>query len=106
MSNRGEFTSNEVWKYCEEHRIKRKFLATRTPQQNGVVERKNRTVEEMARTMLNDSKISDIFWVQTIHTTVLNRGLISTKVTRIHMGYGKEYQQMSRTLEFLEASST
>ena len=61
--NGGEFTSNEFWNYCEEHGIKRRFLVARTPQQNGVVERKNRIVEEMARTMLNDSKLSDVFWV-------------------------------------------
>ena len=62
--NGGEFTSNEFWNYCEEHGIKRKFLAARTPQQNGVVERrKKKTIEEMARTMLNDSKLSDIFLV-------------------------------------------
>ena len=41
--NGGELTSNEFWDYCEEHGIKRKFLAAQTPQQNGVVEWKNRT---------------------------------------------------------------
>ena len=61
--NGGEFTSNEFYDFCEEHKIERKFLAAKRPQQNGVVERKNRTIEEMARTMLNDSKINDIFWV-------------------------------------------
>ena len=54
------------------------FLAARAPQQNGVVERKNRTVEEMARTMLNDSNLSDVFWVHEVHTTVhnFNRGFL------------------------------
>ena len=61
--NGGEFTSNELWNYCEDHGIKRKFSVTRTTQQNDVVEWKNKTIEEMARTMLNDSKLSDIFWV-------------------------------------------
>lgn len=36
----------------------REFFAARTPQQNGVVGRKNRTVQEMERTMLNESKLS------------------------------------------------
>ena len=36
--NRGEFTSSELWNYCEEHGIKRKLSTTRTPQQNGVAE--------------------------------------------------------------------
>lgn len=38
--------------YCEKNGIKRQLSAHRTPQQNGVVERKNRTVQEMSRAML------------------------------------------------------
>eukprot|EP00253_Pinus_taeda_P034332 PITA_34332 len=41
----GEFTSNEFFDFCEEHGIRREFSTTRTPQQNGVVERMNRTVQ-------------------------------------------------------------
>ncbi|MDL1135892.1 transposase family protein, partial [Yersinia pestis] len=51
----GEFTSEEFTNYCEHHGIQRQYSAPRTPQQNGVVERKNRTVQEMARTMLTES---------------------------------------------------
>jgi transposase InsO family protein len=68
--NGGEFTSKEFMDYCSSHGIKRKFSIARTPQQNGVVERKNMTVQEMARTMLMDSKLTDIFWTQAVHTTV------------------------------------
>jgi transposase InsO family protein len=56
--------------YCNNHGIKRQFSITRTPQQNEVVERKNKTVQEMARTMIMDSKLTDIFWTQAVHTTV------------------------------------
>jgi transposase InsO family protein len=52
--NGGEFTSKEFMDYCNNHGIKRKFFIAKTLQQNGVVERKNRTVEEMARTMIMD----------------------------------------------------
>jgi transposase InsO family protein len=48
--------------YCSNHGIKRQFSIAMTPQQNGVVERKNRTVQEMAPTMLMDSKLTNIFW--------------------------------------------
>jgi hypothetical protein len=68
--NGGEFTSKEFMDYCSRHGIKRKFFVSRTPQQNGVVERKNMTVQEMAQTMLMDSKLTDIFWTQVVHTTV------------------------------------
>jgi hypothetical protein len=76
--NGGEFISKEFIELCEEHGIKRKFSAARTPQQNGVIERKNRIVTEMARTMLKDSKLSNIFWVQAVHTVIhiLNRGML------------------------------
>jgi hypothetical protein len=76
--NGGEFTSKEFMDFCGEHGIKRQFSVARTPQQNGVVERKNKTVQEMARTMLKDSKLSDIFWAQAVHTIVhiLNRGML------------------------------
>jgi transposase InsO family protein len=70
FDNGGEFTSKEFMDYCNSHGIKRQFFVARTPQQNGVVERKNRTVQEMAQTMLMDSKLTDIFWTQEVHTTV------------------------------------
>ena len=58
----GEFTSEEFINYCEQHGIKRQYAAPRTPQQNGVVERKNRTMKEMARTMLDESKLLNRYW--------------------------------------------
>ena len=78
--NGGEFTSKEFNHYCEEHGIKRPFSATRTPQQNGVAERKNRSMLEMARTMLNDSNLDDKFWGLAVHTSVhiMNRGLLKS----------------------------
>ena len=47
-NNGGELTSKEFMDYCNNHGIKRQFLVARTPQQNGVVERKNMIVQEMA----------------------------------------------------------
>ena len=51
-----------------------------TPQQNGVEERKNRTIQEMARTILNDCKLSYITWALAIHSAIhiLIRGQIRT----------------------------
>jgi transposase InsO family protein len=66
-NNGGDFTSNEFRNLYEEHGIKRQFSTTRTPQQNGVSKRKNIIVQEMARTMLNDAKLCDIFWGQEVH---------------------------------------
>ena len=50
----GEFTSDEFFDLCEEHGIRREFSTTINPQQNGVVERMNITVQQMARAMLDE----------------------------------------------------
>ena len=52
-----EFENIDFEDYCNEHGINHNFSAPRTPQQNGVVERKNRTLQEMARTMLNENNL-------------------------------------------------
>ncbi|GJY49403.1 retrotransposon protein, putative, unclassified [Tanacetum coccineum] len=58
--------------------IKREFSVARTPQQNGVAERKNRTLIEAARTMLADSKFLTTFWAEAVNTAcyVQNRVLV------------------------------
>jgi transposase InsO family protein len=48
----GEFTSLEFNKFCEQNGIKRQLTTAYTPQQNGVAERKNRTVMNMVRALL------------------------------------------------------
>ena len=55
--NRTEFKNVMMKKFCEGKGIVHEFSAPRTPQQNGVVERKNRTLIEAARTMLNEAQL-------------------------------------------------
>ena len=57
----GEFTSDEFFDFCEQYGIKRQFSTARTPQQNGVVERMNRIVQQMARAMLDESRTPTTF---------------------------------------------
>jgi len=54
------------------------FSAPRTPQQNGVVKRKNRSLEKLARTILSEFSLPKYFWVDVVSTTccVMNRVLI------------------------------
>jgi hypothetical protein len=54
--------------FLEEEGIKHEFSSPYTPQQNGVVERKNRTLLDMARTMLDEYKTPDWFWAEAINT--------------------------------------
>jgi transposase InsO family protein len=55
-NNGSEFKNLQVEEFLEEEGIKHEFSAPYTPQQNGVVERKNRTLIDMARTMLGEYK--------------------------------------------------
>ncbi|GJU06577.1 retrovirus-related pol polyprotein from transposon TNT 1-94 [Tanacetum coccineum] len=54
--------------FCEMKGILRQFSIARTPQQNGVAERRNRTLIEAARTMLADSKLPTTFWAEAVNT--------------------------------------
>ncbi|GJZ06724.1 putative reverse transcriptase domain-containing protein, partial [Tanacetum coccineum] len=64
---------------CGSKGIKREYSNARTPQQNGVAERKNRTLIEAARTMLADSFLPNTFWAEAVSTAcyVLNRVLVT-----------------------------
>ena len=66
--NGTEFKNSIMKEFCSEKGITHTFSAPRTPQQNGVVERKNRTLIEAARTMLEESKFPTYFWAEAINT--------------------------------------
>nr|GEV41610.1 ribonuclease H-like domain-containing protein [Tanacetum cinerariifolium] len=76
--NETEFKNKEMNQLCEKKGIKREFSIARTPQQNGVAERKNRTLIKAARTMLANSKLPTTFWAEAVNTTcyVQNRVLV------------------------------
>jgi transposase InsO family protein len=64
-----EFKNTQVEDFLDEEGIKHEFSAPYTYQYNGVAKRKNRTLIEMARTMLDEYKTSDRFWTEVINTT-------------------------------------
>jgi len=76
--NGREFQNEKFDRFCSKLGIQHNFSAPRTPQQNGVVERKNRSLEELARTMLNENGLPKYFWADAVSTAcyVLNRVLI------------------------------
>nr|ABF97186.1 retrotransposon protein, putative, unclassified [Oryza sativa Japonica Group] len=67
--NGGEFKNTQVEEFLDEEGIKHEFSAPYDPPQNGIVEKKNRTLIEAAREMLDEYKTSDSFWTEAVSTT-------------------------------------
>ncbi|GJW79848.1 retrovirus-related pol polyprotein from transposon TNT 1-94 [Tanacetum coccineum] len=77
--NGTEFKNKEMNQFYERKCIKREFSIARTPQQNRVAERKNRTLIEIARIMLAGSNLPTTFWAEAFNTAcyVQNRVLVT-----------------------------
>nr|GEU80728.1 hypothetical protein [Tanacetum cinerariifolium] len=75
--NRTEIKNSDLNQFCRVKGIKREFSMPRTPQQNGIAERKNRTLIEAARTLLADSILPISFWAEAVNTAcyVQNRSM-------------------------------
>ncbi|GJS53106.1 retrovirus-related pol polyprotein from transposon TNT 1-94 [Tanacetum coccineum] len=74
----GREFDNEVQfgEFCNANGITHNFSSPRTPQSNGMVERKNRTLQEMSRTMLNEQSLPQKFWCNTVDTSTYILNLI------------------------------
>ncbi|GJT31678.1 retrovirus-related pol polyprotein from transposon TNT 1-94 [Tanacetum coccineum] len=73
-----EFLNKTLHAYFAKEGIRHKMLTARTPKQNGVVKRRNRTLVEATRTMLSAAKVPLFFWAEAIATTCFtqNRSLV------------------------------
>ena len=75
--NGGEYTSKEFEAFCKDARIKRELTTPYNPQQNGVVERKNRTIMEAVKTMIYDQDLPMHLWAEAARTAVYVQNRIS-----------------------------
>ncbi|KAJ0906671.1 putative RNA-directed DNA polymerase [Helianthus annuus] len=75
----GEFISHQFNDYCQQEGIRRQLTAPYTPQQNGVVERRNRTVLNMTRSLLKTMKVPDALWGEAVRHSVYLLNRIKTK---------------------------
>ncbi|WVZ54211.1 hypothetical protein U9M48_005048 [Paspalum notatum var. saurae] len=66
--NGGEFRNSRFENFCRDLGLEHQFSSPYTPPQNGVVERKNRTLVEMARTMLDEHRTPRRFWAEAVNT--------------------------------------
>nr|GFB54725.1 ribonuclease H-like domain-containing protein [Tanacetum cinerariifolium] len=67
--NKTEFKNHDLNQFCRMKGIKREFSVPRTLQQNGIAERKNKTLIEDVKTMLENSLLPILFWVEAVNTT-------------------------------------
>nr|GEV64751.1 putative ribonuclease H-like domain-containing protein [Tanacetum cinerariifolium] len=77
--NETEFKNSDLNQFCGLKGIKREFSVPRTPQQNGIAKRKNRTLIEAARTMLANLLLPILFWAEAVNTAcyVQNKVLVT-----------------------------
>jgi transposase InsO family protein len=68
--NGGEYTSKELLSFCKEVGIRRELIVPHNPQLNGVVERNNRTIEELVKVMMNDQNLSMFLWGEAVMIVV------------------------------------
>ncbi|GJS54577.1 putative ribonuclease H-like domain-containing protein [Tanacetum coccineum] len=99
--NGTEFKNRDINEFCGLKGIKREYSNARTPQQNGVAERKNRTLIEAARTMLADSFLPNTFWAEAVSTAcyVLNREVDINKKTENQAKMTKTEHGMEKTVQ-------
>ncbi|GJS81590.1 putative ribonuclease H-like domain-containing protein [Tanacetum coccineum] len=74
----GKFKNKVMDDFCKEKGIKREYSVAKTPQQNGVAERRNRTIIEAARIMLADSKLPTTFWAEAVSTACYVQSLMNS----------------------------
>nr|ABA99612.1 retrotransposon protein, putative, unclassified [Oryza sativa Japonica Group] len=90
----GEYISKEFEKYCENAGIRRQLTAGYSAQQNGVAERKNRTINDMANSMLQDKGMPKSFWAEAVNTAIYILNRSPTKAvpnrTPFEAWYGKK----------------
>jgi len=70
-----EFENSKFEEFCLSYGIKQEFSSPITPQQNGVVERKNRVIQEMARVMIHSKNLAQHLWGEAVNTAchIINR---------------------------------
>ena len=93
-NNRKEYTDSWFQKFYEEHGIQRHISVRKTPQQNSVVERMNRSIIESARCFGLNAGLSKSFWVEAVSMAcyLINRSPRHHWVERLYKKYGQVNQ--------------
>ncbi|CAL8162108.1 unnamed protein product [Prunus armeniaca] len=87
----GEYTSTEFMKFCEDVGMERQLTVAYSPQQNGIVERKNRTIVEMSKAMMHEKKLPYKFWGEAVNTAVYIQNRCPTRA----LNYSTPFESFS-----------
>jgi hypothetical protein len=80
--NGGEYTSKEFVAFCKSVGIRRELNVPHIPQQNGVSKRKNKSIEETVKALLNDQGLSMFLWVEAAMTTIYVQNKIPHRILK------------------------
>ena len=80
--NGGEYMSKAFKQFCLDSGIVHQTTVPYTPEQNGVAERKNRTIMESVRSMLSSAKLPNTFWAEAVSTAIyIQNRLLTSALT-------------------------
>ena len=94
--NGGEYTGNAFEALLKDAGIVHETSVAYTPQQNGVAERINRTIAEMARTMMLESNLNFSFWAEAVNTAVYIRNRCPSSSLHNEIPFERAYGQVPR----------
>ena len=98
--NGTKFKNVVLDRFCAEKGIVRRYSVVQTPQQNGVVEWWNRTLMDVARTMLCDSKLPILFWAKAINTICYVQNRVQINKSQMKTPYEILYNQKPSVAHF------
>ncbi len=64
--NGTEYRNGELLKFCQEHGIKRHFIVRKTPQQNGMAKRLNKTITKIVKCLRLNVRLPKVFWAEAV----------------------------------------
>jgi len=94
-----EYKSNEFKRHNEELGLQHNITCPYTPQHNGVAERKNRTIMDMARSMLKAKGMPNYFWAEAVTCVVylINISPLGVFLTQLRLRHGADSNPMFNT---------
>ena len=98
-----EFENTKLATFCNDQGTYQEFSSPKTPQQNGIVEWKNKIVQEVARVMLHNKKMPKSFWGEVVNTAchTFNRVYFRPDSKKLLMNSREEKSLLSNTSRYL-----